>query len=86
MRNTTNLQRDATEAIQDADFREFWPIKVRKALVRAAQTEGVFPPYAVQEAQWALRAAAAIEVRMNRDIAKGEGVLSQADKRRLASR
>lgn len=83
MTRTTNLRQDATWAIQDADFRAFWPIEVRKALVRAAQTEGEFPPYAVRETRWALKAADAVERRMNRDIEVGVAALSQADKRRL---
>lgn len=81
---STNYQRDAAEAIQDADFREFWPIDVRKALVRAAKHEGTFPPFGEREARWALREAGNIERKMHRDIAAAEAVLSQADRKRLA--
>lgn len=81
--NTTTLQQDAIEAIQTADFRDMWPIKVRQSLVRAAKTEGEFPPYAVSETVWALRTARSIESRMNRGIDAGVATLSQAQKRNL---
>ena len=80
---TDSLSIDAADAIRGADFREFWPIEVRKALVCAAQTEGEFPPFAVRETRWALKAASGIEFRMSRDIEVGEASLSQSDKRRL---
>lgn len=83
MTTHTTLAQQAAEAIQEADFREFWPIKVRKALVRAAQTEGQFPLYAERETRWALKAASAIEFRMNKDIVVGEASLSHAERRRL---
>lgn len=79
-----SLQSQAAEVVGTADFREFWPIEIRKALVRAANTDGEFPPYAAREAGWALKAAREIEYRMSRDIDTGEALLSQADKRRLA--
>lgn len=79
-----DLQAEATLAIQTADFREFWPINVRKALVRAAKHEGDFPPFAARATEKALRVATAIERRMARDIEAGEAALSQADRRRLA--
>lgn len=78
------LQQDAKDTITSAEFRSAWPIGVRKALVRAAQTEGEFPIYAEREVRWALREARNIERRMNKDIIVGEAGLSQADKRRLA--
>lgn len=81
-----SLQREATRIIQDADFREFWPIEVRKTLVRAAQTEGDLPPYAERQVRNALRDARRIESRMSKDIEVGEAALSQADRRRLAVR
>lgn len=83
MTRTDLLQQDAARAIGDADFRSAWPIEVRKALVRAAKTEGEFPPYAVRETRWALKAAADVERRMRRDIEVGEAALSHADRRRL---
>lgn len=84
MTHPANLQHDAIETIRSADFREFWPIEVRKALVRAAKTEGEFPVYAIREVERALRTARSIEHRMSRDIEVGEAALSQADRRRLA--
>lgn len=87
MTNTADsLALDAAAAIRGADFREFWPIEVRKTLVRAAQTEGDFPPYAVRDTRWALREAAGIERKMSRDIEVGEAALSHAERRRLAVR
>jgi hypothetical protein len=81
---TTNLQQAAITAIAGADFREFWPIEVRKTLVRAAKHEGEFPPYAEKMTRWALKDAAAIERRMAKDIEVGEAALSHAERRRLA--
>ncbi len=81
-----NFQRDAADCIATAEFRAAWPWNVRKTLVRAAQTEGEFPPYAVRDVERALRAARGIERRMAKDIAVGEASLSQADKKRLAVR
>lgn len=78
------LQAEAREVIASAEFRTAWPIDVRKALVRAAQTEGDLPAYATREVTWALREARNLERRMAHDIAVGEAGLSQADKRRLA--
>lgn len=81
-----NYQQQATDAIATAEFRSAWPIDVRLTLVRAAQTEGEFPTYAVKGVRWALREARNIERRMAKDITVGEAGLSQADKRRLAIR
>lgn len=83
-----SLTDDAIQVIQTADFREFWPIEVRKDLVRAAQHNAgtPLPPYAVERVTRALRTARGIERRMAKDIAVGEASLSQADKKRLASR
>lgn len=82
---TTNLQKEAAVVIGTAEFRDAWPIEVRKALVRAAQTEGEFPAYAVRGVERALRDARNIERRMAKDIEVGEAALSQADRRRLAA-
>lgn len=82
---TTDYQQDARDAIANAEFRDAWGLGVRKALVRAAQTEGEFPAYAIREVVWALREAKGIERRLSKDIVVGEANLSQADKRRLAS-
>lgn len=81
--NTSTLATDAAAAIRGAQFRDAWPIEVRKTLVRAAKTEGEFPPYAVRDTRWALREARNVEHKMMRDILQGEAVLSQTDKRRL---
>lgn len=81
--NTNSLATDAAAAIRGAQFRDAWPIEVRKTLVRAAQTEGEFPPFAVRDTRWALREARNVESKMLRDIIQGEAVLSQTDKRRL---
>lgn len=80
----TNLQQDAANVIAHADFRDFWPLKTRLVLVRAAQTEGEFPPYAVRDVERALRDARGIERRMAKDIAVGEANLSQAQRKALA--
>lgn len=79
-----DLRGAAIEAIQEADFRSFWPVETRKDLVRAAKTEGEFYPYAVRIVERALRDARNIERRMAKDIEAGEAVLSQADRKRLA--
>lgn len=81
---TSTLSDQAVEMIQDADFREFWPIEVRKTLTRAANTEGEFPPYAVRLTRNALRDARRIESKMNRDIEVGEASLSQSQRKVLA--
>ena len=83
---STNLKERATEAFFDADFRSVWPIEVRKAIVRAINHEGEFPPYAVGIVTRALNTAKAVESRMNRQIAAGNSTLSQADKKRLGER
>lgn len=83
MTDNNHLQADAIACIRGADFREAWPIDVRKALVRAAQTEDEFPAYAVRLTERALRTAHAIERRMARDIEVGEASLSHAERRRL---
>lgn len=76
---------DAIRVIQTSDFREFWPIEVRKDLVRAAQhNSGIpLPPYAVRRVERALRVARGIERRMARDIEAGEALLSHAQRRAL---
>lgn len=82
--NPMTLQTEATNAIANAEFREFWPIEVRKTLVRAANTEGEMPLYAVKMVERALRDARNIERRMARDIEVGEASLSQAQRKVLA--
>ncbi len=79
-----DLQAEAVKAIQSADFRDFWPLDVRKAVVRAAQHDGDFPPFGEKEARWALKEARSIEQRFSRDVAVGEATLSQAQRRNLA--
>lgn len=82
---TTDVLADlAAWAIQGAEFRSAWPVEVRKALVRAAQTEGPFPPYAERETRWALREAKAVEQRLAKQVEAGEAALSHAERRRLA--
>jgi hypothetical protein len=83
MTNPTNFQALAATAIADADFRQAWPIEVRRTLVRAAQTEGDFPAYAVRSTERALRVAAAIEKRLARDIEVGEANLTHAQRKAL---
>lgn len=84
MTNSTTFQALAADAIANADFRQCWPIDVRQTLVRAAQTEGEFPAYAVRSTERALRVAAAVEKRLGRDIEVGEANLTHAQRKALA--
>lgn len=81
---TTNYAKEAADVIASAEFRDFWPRNVRKTLVRAAQTEGEFPPYAVRDTERALRAARNLERKMAKDIEIGEKSLTQAQRKALA--
>ena len=78
------LQQDAVRLVGQAEFRSFWPIEVRKTLVRAALTEGEIPPYAERRVRNALRDARRIESKMTKDIDVGERTLSQSQRRALA--
>ena len=62
----------AAQAIRTANFRPAWPIEVRKILVRAANTEGDLPPFAVKQVRWALAQARTIEKKMESDIRAAE--------------
>lgn len=82
MTNTNpTLQEQARSAIAYADFRDSWPIGVRQTLTRAVLTEGELPAYAVRTVERALRTAAAIEKRLNRDIEVGEASLTHAQRK-----
>lgn len=83
MTNTNSLQEQARSAIAHADFRQCWPLDVRKTLVRATLTEGDLPAYAVGIVTRALRVAQAIEKRMARDIEVGEANLTHAQRKAL---
>lgn len=83
MTNNNSLQDQARLAIADADFRQVWPIDVRKALVKAALTEGELPAFAVGLVTRSLRTAAAIEKRLARDIEAGEANLTHAQRKAL---
>lgn len=83
MTNNTSLQDQARLAIASADFRQCWPIDVRKALVKAAQHEGDIPAFAVGLVTRSLREAAAIEKRLTRDIEAGEANLTHAQRKAL---
>lgn len=82
--NTEALRESARLAIANADFRDQWPLNVRKTLVKAVQHEGDWPTYAPEAVRRALRTARAIETRMARQIDQGTATLSQADRKRLA--
>lgn len=81
---TYNMVQDAIDTIGHADFRDQWPLEVRKDLARAALHEGDWPPYAVARVERALRTAKAIERRLNKDIVVGEAGLSHAERKALA--
>lgn len=81
--NTATLADEAADTIRNAEFRQCWPIEVRKALVKAAKTTGDFPPFAVRTTERALRTAQAIEKRLARDIEVGERNLTQQQRRKL---
>lgn len=85
MASNTHLKSSAVETIANAEFRQAWPIEVRKALVRATKQEGEFPAYADKHVRWALAQARDIERRMARDIEVGEKSLSHAERKRLAA-
>lgn len=72
--STTDFVSEAARTIRDAQFRVAWPLDVRKTLVKAANTEGDLPPFAVKQVEWALRTARAIERRMAADIRKAEAL------------
>jgi hypothetical protein len=80
---TNTLQIQARDAIAFAEFREAWPIEVRRILVKAVRTEGDMPAFAVKEVQWALKEARRIESKFAKDIEAGERTLSHAERRRL---
>jgi hypothetical protein len=81
---TDTLQVQARNAIGFAEFREAWPIEVRRILVKAVKTEGEFPGYAVKEVRWALKEAQRVERKCAKDIEAGERVLTHAEKRARA--
>lgn len=81
MNNSDNLQQRAADTIVEGEFRQCWPTDVRKALVKAAKTEGDFPPFAVKVTERAIRDAQAIERRLSRDIEVGERSLTAKQKR-----
>lgn len=62
---TTITPADAADCIAYADFRHQWPVNVRQTLVRAAQTEGDLPPYAIRKVAGAMKVATAIELRLD---------------------
>lgn len=66
------LNEEAEALVRNAEFRDFWPIEARWALVKAAKTEGDLPPYAVKQVRWALREARQIERRFSADLAYQE--------------
>ena len=69
---TTDLREQAAETIAAAEFRSLWPIEVRRNLVRAAQTEGDLPPYAVKATEWALRKARNVERHFDRQVREAD--------------
>jgi hypothetical protein len=85
MTNNNSLQEQARSAIAHADFRQCWPVDVRKALVKAALTEGEMPAFAVGLVTRSLRTAQAIEKRMGRDIEAGEANLTHAQRKARAA-
>lgn len=83
MTTETNLQSQALTTIANAEFRQAWPIEVRRVLVKAVRTEGEMPAYAVTQVRWALKEARNIERRFAKDIEAGERTMSHAERRRL---
>lgn len=84
MTNNNSLQDQARLVIASADFRQAWPVDVRKTLIKAVYTEGDMPTFAIRTVERAIRTAQAIEKRLARDIEAGEANLTHAQRKALA--
>lgn len=60
------LAREAFEARESANYKDFWPVEAALNLALAVNTEGPIPTYAVKRVRWALRTVKSIERSMLR--------------------
>jgi hypothetical protein len=67
---------DAQDVFDNAEFRDLWPLNVRKAIVRACKHDGPLPEFGRKEAAWAVRQAWLVEDRCRRQEEQAEQVLA----------
>lgn len=67
---------DAIDVIQNGEFRNLWPLDVRKALVRAANHEGPLPAFGASQVAWAVKTAWKVEDHYRKQEEQAQQVLA----------